>query len=60
MTTIIRAAGAHDLLALVPALAGFVPERSIVCVAFRGARSEAVAKCLLPLPPRPPWAMVTR
>ena len=35
MTTIIRAAAAHDLLALVPALAGFQPERSIVCVAFR-------------------------
>jgi hypothetical protein len=48
MTTIIRAAAAHDLLALVPALAGFVPERSIVCVAFRGSRSAGVLRHDLP------------
>lgn len=48
MTTIIRASGAHDLLALVPALAGFVPERSIVCVAFRGSRSAGVLRHDLP------------
>ena len=42
MTTIIRATDASDLLALVPALAGFVAERSIVCVAFRGRRSAGV------------------
>lgn len=48
MTTIIRASGAHDLLALVPALAGFVPEQSIVCVAFRGSRSAGVLRHDLP------------
>lgn len=48
MTTIIRATGAHDLLALVPVLAGFIPERSIVCVAFRGARSAGVLRHDLP------------
>lgn len=48
MTTIIRAAGANDLLALVPALAGFIPERSIVCVAFRGSRSAGVLRHDLP------------
>jgi len=48
MTTIIRAAAAHDLLALVPALAGFRPERSIVCVAFRGSRSAGVLRYDLP------------
>src|SRR6187402_1262526 len=48
MTTIIRAGGPHDLLALVPALAGFRPERSIVCVAFRGSRSAGVLRHDLP------------
>ncbi|MDR6904517.1 hypothetical protein J2X63_000203 [Agromyces sp. 3263] len=48
MTTIIRATGAHDLLAIVPTLAGFIPERSIVCVAFRGTRSAGVLRHDLP------------
>ncbi len=48
MTTIIRAGAAHDLLALVPVLAGFRPERSIVCVAFRGNRSAGVLRYDLP------------
>ena len=48
MTTIIRATDANDLLALVPALAGFVPERSIVGVAFRGCRSAGVLRHDLP------------
>jgi hypothetical protein len=48
MTTIIRAGAAHDLLALVPTLAGFRPERSIVCVAFRGNRSVGVLRHDLP------------
>jgi len=59
MTTIIRAAGAHDLLALVPALAGFVPERSIVCVAFRGARSAGVLRHDLPRRARDRSALVS-
>ena len=59
MTTIIRAAGAHDLLALVPALAGFVPERSIVCVAFRGARSAGVLRHDLPRRARDRPALVS-
>lgn len=48
MTTIIRAGAAHDLLALVPALAGFRPARSIVCIAFRGTRSIGVLRHDLP------------
>ncbi|WP_173922015.1 DUF4192 family protein [Agromyces sp. Marseille-P2726] len=48
MTTIIRAGAPHDLLALVPALAGFLPERSVVCVAFRGNRSAGVLRHDLP------------
>ena len=59
MTTIIRAAGAHDLLALVPVLAGFVPERSIVCVAFRGARSAGVLRHDLPRRARDRPALVS-
>jgi hypothetical protein len=59
MTTIIRAASAHDLLALVPALAGFVPERSIVCVAFRGARSAGVLRHDLPRRARDRPALVS-
>jgi hypothetical protein len=48
MTTIIRAEQAHDFLALVPMLAGFRPERSIVCVAFRGNRTVGVLRHDLP------------
>ena len=48
MTTIIRAEQAHDFLALVPTLAGFRPERSIVCVAFRGNRTVGVLRHDLP------------
>lgn len=48
MTTIIRAEEAHDFLALVPALAGFRPQRSIVCVAFRGTRTVGVLRYDLP------------
>ena len=59
MTTIIRAAGAHDLLAIVPVLAGFVPERSIVCVAFRGTRSAGVLRHDLPRRARDRAALVT-
>ena len=59
MTTIIRATGAHDLLALVPALAGFVPERSIVCVAFRGTRSAGVLRHDLPRRARDRPALVS-
>lgn len=48
MTTIIRAASAHDLLALIPTLAGFRPERSLVCVAFEGNRTVGVLRHDLP------------
>ncbi|MFF2370190.1 DUF4192 family protein [Agromyces sp. NPDC058110] len=48
MTAIIRATAAHDFLALVPVLAGFVPERSLVCVAFSGNRSVGVLRHDLP------------
>ncbi|MGW9631580.1 DUF4192 family protein [Agromyces sp. NPDC055520] len=48
MTTIIRAEAAHDFLALVPSLAGFRPERSLVCVAFSGNRTAGVLRHDLP------------
>jgi hypothetical protein len=59
MTTIIRATAPHDLLALVPALAGFLPERSIVCVAFRGNRSAGVLRHDLPRRARDRSAVAT-
>lgn len=59
MSTVFRAAGAHDLLALVPALAGFRPERSIVCVAFSGARSVGVLRHDLPRRARDRAAVVS-
>lgn len=59
MSTVFRAAGAHDLLALVPALAGFRPERSIVCVAFAGSRSVGVLRHDLPRRARDRPAVVT-
>jgi hypothetical protein len=46
--TVIRAGAAHELLALVPALAGAEPRRSLVCVAFRGARTVGVLRHELP------------
>ncbi|PWC03151.1 hypothetical protein DCE94_12860 [Agromyces badenianii] len=48
MTTIIRAEAPHDLLALIPSLAGFRPERSVVCVAFAGNRTVGVLRHDLP------------
>lgn len=48
MTTIIRADSAHDFLALVPALAGYTPARSLVCVAFRGPRTVGLLRYDLP------------
>ena len=48
MTTIIRAEAAHDFLALVPSLAGFHPQRSLVCVAFSGNRTAGVLRYDLP------------
>ncbi|WP_168209079.1 DUF4192 family protein [Agromyces intestinalis] len=48
MTEIIRAGSAHDFLALVPAIAGYRPERSLVCVAFRGNRTAGLLRHDLP------------
>ncbi|MGI9823259.1 DUF4192 family protein [Agromyces sp. Marseille-Q5079] len=48
MTAIIRAASAHDFLALVPELAGFHPRDSLVCVAFTGNRTAGVLRHDLP------------
>lgn len=48
MTSIIRAEAAHEFLALVPTLAGFRPERSLVCVAFTGNRTAGVLRYDLP------------
>ena len=59
MTTIIRAESAHDFLALVPSLAGFHPERSIVCVAFHGNRTVGVLRHDLPRRARDRAALVS-
>lgn len=48
MTETIRVAAAHDLLALVPTLAGFRPERSLVCLVFHGHRIVGVLRYDLP------------
>ncbi|MFJ6651538.1 DUF4192 family protein [Microbacterium sp. NPDC091313] len=48
MTTVIRAAGAADFLALVPHLVGFHPARSIVLVPFEGSRSIGALRFDLP------------
>lgn len=58
MTTIIRADSAHDFLALVPALAGYTPERSLVCVAFRGPRTIGLLRYDLPRRVRDRGALV--
>ncbi|GAA1776266.1 DUF4192 family protein [Agromyces lapidis] len=58
MTTIIRAGSAHELLALVPSLAGFQPSRSLVCVAFEGGRSVGVLRHDLPRRARDRAALV--
>ncbi|MGX5697033.1 DUF4192 family protein [Agromyces soli] len=46
--SVIRAGTADELLALVPALAGAEPRRSLVCVAFRGTRTIGVLRHELP------------
>lgn len=48
MTTIIRAAGAAEFLALIPRLAGFRPVDSLVLVPFRGSRTLGVMRVDLP------------
>ena len=48
MTTVIRAAGAADLLAMIPALVGFEPRNSVVLVAFRGNRTRGAMRFDLP------------
>ncbi|WP_127793014.1 DUF4192 family protein [Agromyces sp. LHK192] len=48
MTSIIRAESAHDFLAMLPTLAGYRPERSLVWVAFRGNRTAGVIRFDLP------------
>lgn len=49
-TTIVKAHEPGDFLALVPELLGFIPERSIVLVAFRGNRSCGAMRFNLPRP----------
>lgn len=48
MTTVIRAAGAADFLALVPRLLGFLPECSLVLVPFAGNRTLGALRLDLP------------
>ena len=46
--TIVKTREAHDFLALVPQLAGFQPEQSLVLVAFRGNRTCGAMRFNLP------------
>lgn len=48
MTTVIRAAGAADFLALVPRLLGFVPEHSLVLIPFARGRTLGAMRLDLP------------
>ncbi|HOA85980.1 MAG TPA: DUF4192 family protein [Microbacteriaceae bacterium] len=48
MHTVITAKSAADFLALVPALTGYTPTRSIALVAFRGSRTLGVLRVDLP------------
>lgn len=48
MTTIIRAAGAADFLALVPRLLGYLPTRSLVLIPFDGNRTLGALRLDLP------------
>lgn len=50
MTTVIKASDAAEFLALVPALAGYRPQRSLVLVLFRGKRTAGVMRYDLPDP----------
>jgi hypothetical protein len=51
--TIVKASQAHDFLALVPQLTGFLPENSMVLVAFRGNRTCGALRFNLPDPQAP-------
>lgn len=51
--TIVKAKRAHDFLALVPQLVGFLPENSVVLVAFRGSRTCGALRFNLPDPAAP-------
>lgn len=48
--TIVKAKGPQDLLALVPQLSGFVPENSVILVAFKGSRTCGALRFNLPDP----------
>lgn len=50
MTDIMRATTAADFLSAIPAMLGYQPKNSIVCVAFRGRRTGEVIR--LDLPPQ--------
>ena len=52
-TTIVKTKEAHDFLALVPQLLGFLPEKSMVLVAFRGNRTCGAMRFNLPDPSAP-------
>lgn len=54
MTTIIRAGSSAEFLSLVPHLAGYVPQRSVVLVPFQGTRTAGLLR--FDLPPREPDA----
>jgi hypothetical protein len=48
MSVIVKAKGPADLLAMMPSLVGFAPERSFVLLAFRGKRTCGAIRFNLP------------
>jgi hypothetical protein len=54
MQTIVKTTEPHDLLALVPQLVGFLPQNSVVLVAFRGKRTCGAYRVDLPAPASDP------
>ena len=50
MTTIIHAAGAAEFLGLIPSIAGFTPQHSLVLLPFHGTRTHGAMRVDLPAP----------
>ncbi len=48
MTTIVKASGSADILAMIPSMVGFLPRNSVVLLAFRGKRSCGAIRFDLP------------
>jgi hypothetical protein len=48
MTTIVKANGPADILAMIPSMVGFIPRNSVVLLAFRGKRTCGAMRFDLP------------